>query len=329
MKTRIVIVILLLYLSLSVGCSRTYSDSMLSDQSTDGDILFHESNSTDSEIIIEKELNIDTQSRENDKQVPKEDDESSTSRKYVYYEDTIQTLLGYKHYSGNGPLRAFPYEDSPVVSELKEYDVNVISTVRNENNEHWALVQTENRINNYGFVRAEDIKDVEDRGVKTKGLNVPISIESIKIGDLLEKAISVLGLDYVNMSGKERGFIHYGEIDGSDGMMLLGKGIDIFYNLYTHEIWRIRINKEVYSTLEGYGVGSNAMKAVEHYRSRFPMNGDKSIMEDSENFNMNAGKWSFDVGSEYVLKFEIDTDDLTDESKITEIELAPKWWFAN
>ncbi|MBO8169617.1 MAG: hypothetical protein H0Z35_10600 [Thermoanaerobacteraceae bacterium] len=246
---------------------------------------------------------------------------------YYYEEEEIQTMLGYMQYNGEEPLRALPYSDAIEVNKGRPAKVKVISTVRNKYDEHWALVYfRESRRNNYGFVKVEHLEELEEEysSKDYSKLNIPISIEGIKIGDSLEKAISVLGRDYVEVREAEfgvnhGGFIHYGKVDGSGKLMTLGDGIDIFYSLYTHSIWYIRIECEGYYTSDGFSVGSNAKEAIDYYKSHYP------VIEHGPNFDENSTY--FDVGDDYGLRLDIDTEELTKESKIKRIELAPVWWF--
>lgn len=251
-----------------------------------------------------------------------------------YIEDEIQTMLGYRHYNGIEPLRVLPYSDATQVNSGYPSDIEVISTVRNSNNEQWALVEfydhSSKGKNNYGFVKVEYIEDSKDVEEDHANISVPIGIQGIHIGDVLEKSISILGIEYWDIRGFDGNFIHYDENEGSESSFSLGKGIDIFYDSKTHSIWGIRFNAKKYYTTEGYGIGSNAVQTVEYYKSKYPMNGDVNFEKNADGYGeieSNIGYWSFDIGDNYILKLEINTEELTQDSIIIGIELMPIWKF--
>lgn len=240
---------------------------------------------------------------------------------YLYKQDKRQYVLGYKKYIGEEPIRSLPSSDSIEVNSNSPIDVQVICTVINGSGEKWALVEAVKQdFNNYGFVRVEDIVDKEYTGVDYSSLNVPVIIEDIRIGDVYEKAISKFGIDYKMTSGFEKGIIHFGET--------FFDGIDFHYNIQTHNIWGLIVNSEGYKTTEGYGIGSNAIDTIEYYKSLYPMNGETNFAPKVyEGIKGSVGYWAFDVGSEYILNFKIDTEQLREESIITEIRLMPFLWY--
>lgn len=255
-----------------------------------------------------------------------------TLKNNFYIEDEVQTMLGYKHYNGAEPLMSLPYSDTLQINSGYPSDVKVISTVRNKDNEHWALVEfyehSSTRKNNYGFIKVKYIEEaVGINDIST--LDIPIYIEGIKKGDLLQKAIGILGEDYAQTRGFDGGVIHYGDLEIGEHTIFFEKGLDILYDVKTNIIWGFRIDDIGYNTSEGYGVGSNAMMAIQYYNALYPMNGDVNFENDIEEYHLfpgtTIGNWSFDVGNGYILKFEIDTEKLTKDSKITCIELKPSW----
>ncbi len=327
LNNKIVYIILIFIILLSSGCAETSGNNTTEEQSTTNNQNIEKYQAK----IKEMENKIGELTEENktltetiNSQINKpEANLDYIINNYYYREDEIQTMLGYKKYDGNEPIRALPYSDALQVNNGSPSEVNVVSTVRNKYDEPWALVEFiggERGRNNYGFVKVEYIKEYKSSDQDYSKINIPISIENIHIGDLLEKAINELGLEYVEMRSRSRGFIHYGEIVGNGHR--LGNGIDFFYKLTTHNIWLIRVTGEGYITSEGYGVGSNATDVINNYSSKYTKKVDVNSVQ-------NAGYWSFDVGSNYVIRFEINTEKLTDKSTIKSIIIAPVWWFSS
>lgn len=316
------------------GCSNTVATTDRG-ESVDTSINQYKEQITKLELQIEK---LEEENKEMSEQIKNQIDDQTSYKYYVdnyyYKEDEVQTMLGYKEYTGNEPLKALPYLDAIEVNSGSASGVKIISTVRNKYDERWALVEfcahSDRNINNYGFVKLEYIEEKKDNSDHIISA-IPLNIQGIQIGDLKEKAIAILGEDYVETRGFERGIIHYGEITEDKNQFYLGKGIDILYDTKTNVIWGIRIDDKNYKTSEGYGVGTNAIEAIEYYKSIYPMNGEVHFVDDLEDYkNVDTsavGYWSFDVGHNYVLKLEIDTKELTKNSVITSIKLVPIWYF--
>ncbi|MGE5632544.1 MAG: hypothetical protein ACM3TR_15850 [Caulobacteraceae bacterium] len=323
-KSAFLIFILLFNLSLSLlnGCAtNTGSNETIQDQSLHKDLDIYEYQTQLTKLEEElNQLKQENQRLKDNLVALTRTDYQYFLDNYYYQEDEIQTMLGYKHYNGDEPLRALPYSNAPELNRGFSSEVTVISTVRNRDNEHWALVEfpaAERGRNNYGFLKVEYLEDYLYTGQDYSKLDLPISIEGIKIGEPLEKAIAALGLNYYEIRAGERGFIHYGETIGSRDKMILGKGIDIFNNMQTHQIWRIRMDGEGYETSEGYGAGSNAMEAINYYKAHYPM--DENFRDSS-----NTKYWIFEIGDEFVLNLEINTQELTEDSRIKRIDIGPR-----
>jgi len=232
--------------------------------------------------------------------------------KYYYRQDKVQNQLGYKRYEGDEPLRAFPYSNAPEVNKGSPADVRVVATVKNKYDDNWALVEFyERRKNNYGFVKAEYLKDYENIDDDTPD-NIPIGMEGIHIGDMIEKAVVELGTDYAEIK----------ELNMPGGFICYDQGLDIFYDRLTHKIWYIRTSEEGNLTSEGYGVGDNAKEAVDYYKTNYSMNMKEEVIRFDESASY------FNLGNDYVLKLDIDMEDLTEESVIKRIDIAPEWWFS-
>lgn len=241
---------------------------------------------------------------------------------YSYKEHEVQTLVGLKWYSGEMPLKMFPYSDAENIAEGIQSNVDVITVVTNKEGEDWALVEviepTPFGENTYGYIKVEYVDEAKDSSYPESSVQIPINIKGVTIGDISEKVIAHYGRDYIELNGFDGGFLHYGGAVRSEisNNYTLRPGIDIFIDRQNKKVWGLRVEIEGYNTGAGFGVGSNALEAVNYYKKLFPMNIEKRI-------DRSLADTTFDLGNGYFMEFILDTDELNANSIITRITIQP------
>ncbi len=196
-------------------------------------------------------------------------------------------------------MKIYPYESAHIINSISDRYVIVHTKVINDQQEEWALIEAIDFVNtnNYGYIRLKDL--VRKSYVPAFKCAVE-SISDVKIGDSVEKAITQFGNDYVRYKteiGWSYGF--------KDSVFI---GIDpISYTMKS-----IIVRAEGFNTKEGIQVGDNAKEAIELYKSKYRMNKDELLLKEYP-------ESTFDLGKGYYLQIKFDTQELTDDSIITEI----------
>ena len=285
--------------------------------------FLYKNNSEDAEKIAElsKELRSVRQELDDKKSLVDEQKKNYIDT-YYYEEHEVQTLVGLKSYSGEMPLKMFPYSDAESIAEGIKTNVDIITVVTNNKGEDWALVEviepSPSRKNTYGYIKVEYIDEAKESSYPYSSFEIPISIKGLTIGDISEKVISLYGRDYIKLNGFDGGFLHYGGAVSSkvsNGYSLL-PGVDVFIDRQNKKVWGLRVEVEGYNTQDGYGVGSNALEACNYYKQLFTMNNENEIDKALK-------ETSFDLGNGYFMEFALNTDKLNANSIITRISILP------
>lgn len=202
---------------------------------------------------------------------------------------------------GATQIRVFPYKNSEVINSISNRYVIVHTKVINDNREEWALVEFTgfDDINNYGYVRVDKLVR---KPYKPRFKCDVESISGVAIGDPVAKATAQFGNDYTRYKA-ELGWTYSFKDD-------IYVGVDPISNT----VKRIGVRTEGYATEEGIQVGDSAREAIELYKSKYKMNIDEHLLNEYP-------ESIFDLGDGYYLQIDFDTEKITDDSIITQIQL--------
>lgn len=222
----------------------------------------------------------------------------------IYREDRYQDIVGVKSYESDCSLMMFPYSDSEIIGTSPK-EVRVISTGTNNLDEKWALVEDLGSIawNRYGYIKIEGLSDQVEGKFDYDSIDVKMKIGDIKIGEMKEKVISLYGTDYAVIKDGNGFLITYNDEEGI--------GLDITLDSRLSRVMGVRTNKEGYLTQEGFGVGDNALKVCNHYKTIYKYDFSEALY--------------FDLGDMYIMMIQVDTEELNEASKITRIDILPDW----
>ncbi|GMQ56845.1 hypothetical protein AN1V17_12390 [Vallitalea sediminicola] len=222
----------------------------------------------------------------------------------IYREDRYQNIVGVKSYESDCSLMMFPYSDSEIIGTSPK-EVRVISTGTNNLDEKWALVEDLGSIawNRYGYIKIEGLSDQVEGKFDYDSIDVKMKIGDIKIGEMKEKVISLYGTDYAVIKDGNGFLITYNDEEGI--------GLDITLDSRLSRVMGVRTNKEGYLTQEGFGVGDNALKVCNHYKTIYKYDFSEALY--------------FDLGDMYIMMIQFDTEELNEASKITRIDILPDW----
>jgi len=128
------------------------------------------------------------------------------------YEIEVQTLNGFYFFDGTSNLMALPDNDSQVISAGTQSVVKIITTVNN-GNETWALIELiKNRYlfsYNYGYIPIGTVSAIKTNSETIYDNLDYFNVDGIKIGDSIEKAISLLDTEYVKIKNFDDYSFHF------------------------------------------------------------------------------------------------------------------------
>jgi hypothetical protein len=307
-----VLVIIIVILFIFSGCSNNEKvelESLVEELKINNDIKMKEIENLEIEkntleednrkfmVEIEELTNKVTQleTKLNVQQVLKED--QAVYDRWFSIDDVV--LADFTRYLKNRQnLRVYPYEDAASIGTIgADQPVRILAIGMNDIREKWALIEALN-FGKYGYVK---IDALEVRKFTPYISNTNESIGGIRLGDHITKTFSKFGHEYT-IYKNERGLAY-----GFDGAYLNLDKIGMTIN-------EIAVDKRGYETVEGFQVGDNAKEVIEHYKILYEMNENESLFSEYP-------ETIFDLGEGYIIRFDIDTEEITSESIITRIKL--------
>lgn len=282
---RVIFVMSIILLSIS-GCSK--EESKISEMSN---------------IISVLKNNEEQQKKEIEKLILEKNnllDEKSLYDRSFYEEDV--SLTNFTRFSKEKQnLKVYAYDDSANIGTIRINQlVRILAIGYNDNREEWALIEVLDDIHpsKYGYVKVDTL---EVKEYKPYISNNKESIDGICLGDHITKVFSKFGEQYTIYKSE------HGMTYGYDNTYFIVDMISLTIN-------ELIVTKRGHKTVEGFQVGDNAKDVVEHYKKLYKMNENETLYPEYPEL-------IFNLGDDYIIQFDIDTDDLIDSSIIKRIIL--------
>lgn len=224
-----------------------------------------------------------------------------------FIEDRYQAITGVK-VCDSSVLMLTPYADSIDLGEIKNDEVKVIATGKNNLNENWALVEVLSRLGEirYGYVKSEDLSEGVSGKHDYDAINVEVSLDSISIGDNMEAVINRYGHDYYVVKDSNAYQIGYNTDD---------QGGHIVFTIDSRAL-RVRGMRTVsteYKLDNGIGIG-------------MPWSSIYDVYSEDEVINID-GHYFVDVSDGFIISIQLNNHEQTDEATISRIDIEYDWGY--
>lgn len=225
------------------------------------------------------------------------------------------------------PIFAFPDD------QLESYGIiypgkllKVLEYVLDDNWEEWALVRDQFAAqtggHSVGFIKASYLTHLSDDYNQLEKLQVPdLEVEGIKVGDSLEKVISVFGNEY-----------YFEADDYWFGIAYENLFFSLALDNRQQKVYEIHLRKSSYKVenelpqtymFEGFKIGDKAIDAIEDFDEIYPEYTKNAEMLSDDPY---ASFIEFDVNEDYVIHVKLSEKDVDDETTIEGIQLKRKNW---
>lgn len=228
---------------------------------------------------------------------------------------------GIRRYIGKEPLRIYPNSEAPFIYEnYKPVIVELINEVTllgKQKPENWCLVLDSRGVSGYAQRADLVVVDENDEYISKDYGNGLETLGGFKVGDRIETLIGLLDRDYylIYENGRIYQFPDNQSKQVSDPInrpFSEINSIDVFVG-YANRIGRLRTDSPEFPLKDGYKVGDNAIKVMDFYSSKY-----KKL--DDANSYWPSG-YTFVLEENHMLVFSIDTEELNQNSVISNIEI--------
>jgi len=251
-------------------------------------------------VGCKKEVTVDDKDTLNDEYERLQQDYNILIEEFAILESNIDEVR-----SSNEMNKGLISEYKDEIVELKSKNESLVkenSKLQDESNEEIWNLQNES----FQYMKSATFWE---QGMRTSFKGEPYlvckseSLASIHIGDTLGEVIEKYGNDFEVVFSD----------DGFEPVVVYD-GVSLSIGESNYCVTELFLATNKYETSLGVRVGDNAVVAIDNYKELYRSNEDGSIHTEYP-------KWLFDLGEGYVIQFQIDTDELTENSVITSINL--------
>lgn len=222
--------------------------------------------------------------------------------KRAYFEQEANTVPRVMFLEGSENLKVFPYKNAESINKIRDTFVIIHTVVINDEREEWVLIEYTDVVNtnNYGYIKLDRLSE---KSYTPLYICDKEAISEVAIGDIAEKAIVQYGDKY---------HIYKSELGWSYLFNKENGRIVVHIDPISNTVKGIDVSARGYKTKEGYQVGDNAMKTFDSYKSKYEMNTEQYLFNERP-------ESIFHLGDGYVIEFDYEPKELSEDSVITQI----------